>query len=304
MCKIETSYHANGKLLLTGEYYVLEGALALALPTVLGQSMQVQPTDDKLLNWSSLDHEGKEWFRAQFHLTDLEIQHSSDSALSDRLRTLFKAIQTQNSDFWGTLIGTRIETRLDFPRNWGLGTSSTLVANLAAWSSTNPYKLLAATFGGSGYDIACATAEGPLLYTIEPKVAKANFNPSFKEALYFVYLGKKQNSREGIARFRKKEKKPERLNRISEISRAIETVERLEAFDQLIQEHEQIIAQTIDLPLAKDLYFKDFWGQIKSLGAWGGDFVLATSVKTPAETVAYFNERGFTTVLRYNELIK
>lgn len=304
MYKIETTYHANGKLLLTGEYYVLEGAVALALPTVLGQSMQVQPSNDKLLNWSSLDHEGQEWFRAQLDLTDLQVLHSSDLALSDRLLELFKAIQIQNPSFWGTLKGARIETRLDFPRNWGLGTSSTLVANLAAWSSTNPYKLLAATFGGSGYDIACATAESPLFYTVEPKAAKANFNPSFKEALYFVYLGKKQNSREGIARFRKKEKKLEHLKRISEISQAIEKVESLEAFDQLIQEHEQLIAQTIDLPRAKDLYFQDFWGQIKSLGAWGGDFVLATSVKTAQETIEYFNERGFPTVLSYKELIK
>ena len=291
-------------MLLTGEYYVLEGATALALPTVLGQSMQVRLSEGQLLHWSSMDHEGKEWFNSQFRLSDLKLQHTSDPALSSRLEQLFKAVQLQNPNFFGTLAGAHIETHLDFPRNWGLGTSSTLIANLAAWSATDPYQLLAATFGGSGYDIACATEEGPLFYTTEPSVAKANFNPPFSEELYFVYLGKKQNSREGIARFKEKRKDRQSLMRISEISKAIEQVDTLEEFNQLIQEHEQIIAKTIDLPLAKDLYFKDFWGQIKSLGAWGGDFVLATSIKTPAETAAYFNERGFTTVLRYKELIK
>ena len=55
--------------------------------------------------------------------------------------------------------------------------------------------------------------------------------------------------------------------------------------------------------MAKDLHFKDYWGIIKSLGAWGGDFVLATSTESPEKTKAYFNERGFEIVLPYRELI-
>ena len=38
-----TTFNAHGKLLLTGEYFVLDGALALALPCKLGQSMSIQP---------------------------------------------------------------------------------------------------------------------------------------------------------------------------------------------------------------------------------------------------------------------
>ena len=34
-------FHANGKLLLTGEYAVLDGAKAIGLPTKRGQSLQI-----------------------------------------------------------------------------------------------------------------------------------------------------------------------------------------------------------------------------------------------------------------------
>ena len=35
-------YHSHGKFLLTSEYLVLKGALALAIPLKLGQSMSVE----------------------------------------------------------------------------------------------------------------------------------------------------------------------------------------------------------------------------------------------------------------------
>jgi mevalonate kinase len=37
-------FYAPGKLLITGEYAVLDGAWALALPTRLGQTLTVTPT--------------------------------------------------------------------------------------------------------------------------------------------------------------------------------------------------------------------------------------------------------------------
>ena len=57
-------FYGHGKLLLTGEYFVMDGALALALPTTVGQSMKVKyrhsykPT----LNWKSYNHAGAVWF--------------------------------------------------------------------------------------------------------------------------------------------------------------------------------------------------------------------------------------------------
>ena len=54
----ESLYTAHGKLLLTGEYAVMDGALALALPTQLGQRMSVRPTDKKEVFFRSLTSEG------------------------------------------------------------------------------------------------------------------------------------------------------------------------------------------------------------------------------------------------------
>ena len=53
----------------------------------------------------------------------------------------------------------------------------------------------------------------------------------------------------------------------------------------------------------KNKIFPDFWGAIKSLGAWGGDFVLATSSKDEATTKDYFNSKGYHTVLLFSELV-
>ena len=36
------TFYSNGKLLITGEYVVLDGAKALALPTKFGQSLVVK----------------------------------------------------------------------------------------------------------------------------------------------------------------------------------------------------------------------------------------------------------------------
>jgi mevalonate kinase len=66
--------------------------------------------------------------------------------------------------------------------------------------------LLAKTFGGSGYDIACATAKSAITYQLTTHCSRLtnaiDFNPTFKGYLYFVHLGKKQNSREGIQHYR------------------------------------------------------------------------------------------------------
>jgi len=43
---------------------------------------------------------------------------------------------------------------------------------------------------------------------------------------------------------------------------------------------------------------------VKSLGAWGGDFVLVTSNRPEEETRNYFNEKGLEVFLRYDEIIK
>ncbi len=49
--------------------------------------------------------------------------------------------------------------------------------------------------------------------------------------------------------------------------------------------------------------FSDYWGEVKSLGAWGGDFVLVTSKKPIEETREYFLNKGNDVFIPYAELI-
>ena len=67
----------------------------------------------------------------------------------------------------------------------------------------------------------------------------------------------------------------------------------------MIDEHEAITGQYIQSETVKNKYFSDYEGSIKSLGAWGGDFILATR-----KNKKYFFEKGFDTIFSYSEIIK
>ncbi|NJN33399.1 MAG: hypothetical protein HC817_03240 [Saprospiraceae bacterium] len=172
----------------------------------------------------------------------------------------------------------------------------------------NPFQLLEKTFGGSGYDLACAGASTALLFDRKkgsPSWKEVHFLPPYAEQLFFIYLGKKQNSREGIAHYRAKAAKlpPQYFDQISALSEAFLTEKELKYAEKIILEHEHLIANIIELPRAKTLFFADFWGEIKSLGAWGGDFILATTDRSAAKTREYFYQKGFSTVLSFEEMI-
>ncbi|MBK8672865.1 MAG: hypothetical protein IPN93_07720 [Bacteroidetes bacterium] len=74
-------------------------------------------------------------------------------------------------------------------------------------------------------------------------------------------------------------------------------------FCAAIEKHEEIISTYLGIEKIKSLYFSDFFGSIKSLGAWGGDFVMAVSEKNEKETKAYFNKKGYSTILKWNEMV-
>ncbi|MBK8490109.1 MAG: GHMP kinase [Saprospirales bacterium] len=298
---------ANGKLLLSGEYFVLDGAVALALPTVPGQTMRITEEGiEGLLRWTSIDSDGKPWFEGDFELPGLSYIKGTHEDIGQRIQQILEAICTLSPTFLLNQTCLTIETRLEFSRLWGLGSSSTLIYLLAQWAGVNPFQLLKSTFGGSGYDIAAAGQAGPFLYRVgnPPEVTPCAFQPPFASQLYFVYLGQKQDSREGIHRYRERQPVDQSLiDQVSALTHSFLTCRELTEFDQLIRTHEVLLSDFLDLPRARDLYFSDFWGEIKSLGAWGGDFVLATSARSETETQAYFNESGFSVFLPYRQLI-
>ncbi|MEO6348828.1 MAG: GYDIA family GHMP kinase [Aquaticitalea sp.] len=300
------TFYSNGKLLLTGEYVVLDGALSLGIPTNLGQSLKVELIEEPKINWKSLDENGTVWFEAEFLIAEI-LSNSSKSGdeIWDRLTQILKEAKKINPQFLVGKNGFQIVSKMDFPKNWGLGTSSTLINNIANWADVNAFELLSKTFGGSGYDIACAQHDFPITYQLKsgaPEIKEVAFNPTFKNDLYFLYLNKKQNSRNGIAHY--KSNKTDISKEISDINQiTIELIycSNLNDFQKLMDAHEHIISKIIKQQPIKELLFADFKGSIKSLGAWGGDFVLVASEENPSE---YFKSKGFNTILSYEQLIK
>ena len=308
---MQTSYYGSGKLLLSGEYYVLDGALALALPTKHGQALKVTygASEHKIIHWKSYDNKGEVWFEAIF---DIETFQCLEEYVSKKSLILQKILQVSRRMASGFLKGREyvlVETYLEFPRLWGLGTSSTLIHNVAKWAGINPFALLKKTMGGSGYDVACAESDGPILYEVSensPKTRIVEFNPPFRNNLYFVYLGKKQSSAEGIEYYQNTLQKHKNtlVNKLTAITKQILEATGLIEFEKLIGEHEEVIASSLQLERVKEKLFSDYWGEVKSLGAWGGDFVLVTSNKSLAKTKKYFNQKGLFTFLTYDEMIK
>jgi len=305
-------FYSNGKLLLTGEYFVLDGAKSLAVPTTCGQNLTVELIKEPQLIWKSFTNTGECWLEAIFDLPKLRLisadfksnEDGGNDTLAEDLGEILIATNKLNNSFLNSESGFLVKTNLTFPKNWGLGTSSTLINNLANWAIINPYELLENTFGGSGYDIACAQNNSPILYTKNnsiPIVEEVDFNPIFKEKLYFVYLNKKQNSREGIKLFKAlKGNLTSEILQISELTDTFVKCSNLNDFEKLLFEHEQLVSKTIQLKTVQEELFSDYFGQTKSLGAWGGDFILATG---NSDSPNYFNKKGFQTVIPYQDLI-
>ena len=323
MSYMNKHYHSHGKFLLTGEYLVLKGALALALPLKLGQSFEVEQleTNNEQIQWKAWRPEGR-WFSVTLNRENLVNFSTDDPDKAMRLCQILHAVKLLNPKaFEGNDL--KFTTRLDFDPNWGLGSSSTLIANLARWANVNPYELLKLTFGGSGYDLACATAEQPIYYQLAdldcfvprndakrqsestPMVEIVDFNPTFAEHLFFVYQGQKQSSSKEIKAFLGKANPTDLQNDIeavSEISRAVPKCESLDEFAMLLQCHERIIARCIGQePVQKR--FPDFEGVLKSLGAWGGDFILAATGWDETQVKEYFKRKGLEVVFGYKEIV-
>ncbi|WP_047550891.1 GYDIA family GHMP kinase [Psychroserpens sp. Hel_I_66] len=301
------SFYGQGKLLLTAEYVVLDGAKALAVPSNYGQSLQIEKGEIGKLKWTSFDELQNVWFESEFGLQNNEIlkQDKNDDPVSNRLLQILNTAKQLNSTFLADLDGYTITTKLSFPKNWGLGTSSTLISNVASWAKINPYQLLEATFGGSGYDIACARALKSLTFQLkgnEQIINTVDFSPVFKDHIYFVHLNQKQNSRDGIKQYRLNTSDlSSTISEINNITDCMIECESLIDFQKLMDQHELLISEVIKQKPVKKMLFSDFKGSIKSLGAWGGDFVMIASEDDPT---TYFKSKGYHTILTFSKMVK
>ena len=294
------SFHSNGKLLISGEYLVLDGALSLALPCKFGQYLNFTEDSNGTLEWISKDMNDIIWFTAYFEAKTLKVLKTSNYNTVKWVKKILEFCN-KNSLTNKNLQG-KIECKLEFPNNWGLGSSSTLLNNLASLYEINPYDLHFSTTNGSGYDIACAGSNSALTYQVIeniPQVKKMDWSPVFKDEILFIFLKKKQKSNLEVKRFKELKKDPDLISRISSITKEIIYSKTIEEFEHLLDEHEAITGQYIQSETVKSKYFSDYEGSVKSLGAWGGDFVLATR-----KNKNYFLDKGFDTILSFSEIIK
>ena len=297
-------FFSHGKLLLTSEYMILDGALALAIPTQFGQKLTIQEIEDaqSLIIWESLC-QNQLWVKTKINYKNWKILESNltDSALF--IMNIIKEIQKLSSDKFKKNTSYLIKSNLEFPQNFGLGSSSTLLTNLAKWAKINPFELNKNILGGSGYDIAVAQNSSAILYQVKDKIRhieNINFSPKFKNELLFIHLNQKQNSREGIKLYHSKNKSQQLIQEFSEITKSIVQCNDINNFSELMNLHEKKLSQFLGLKTAKEIYFPDCPVFIKSLGAWGGDFIMSRKFNGYQK---YFKEKGFESIFTWQDLI-
>lgn len=300
-------FHANGKLLLTGEYLVIDGAAALALPLSLGQSLVVEKLQTPTLEWVASDINGV-WFECDFSLSGFEIIKSTNHEIAFNLQNLLQKAAILN-EAHPIREGLAVTTHLNFDRLFGLGSSSTLISLVADLFGTDKYKLHRMISGGSGYDVACASYNHPIIFQRnsqdEAVIKPLNFKPSFSEQICFVYLGHKQDTNKEISKYNSVDKSniKQEIIQISDLTQKIAQVKDLTTFVSLIDLHEEITGRVLGRKGIKESKFGNFEGSIKSLGAWGGDFILAISASGEAYIKSYFAQYNIHTVLNFNNLI-
>ncbi|MEM7163041.1 MAG: GYDIA family GHMP kinase [Bacteroidota bacterium] len=306
------TFSSPGKLLLTGEYLVLKGAQSIGLKCQFQQDLEIEKNTEEHYSWQALDPSGETWIDIKFHdrngAFEVFDDYGSQAISKEKLRTLFALlhqVRKQRPDLFASHLS--FKSHLTFEREWGLGSSSTLIANLAKWSGADPFELSDNSFGGSAYDVAVGMANQHILYCIEEDerhVQNINFNPQFRENIFFVHLNEKRNSRAAIQAFYKEIGSLELqhyIDTLSAISHEVISASALEEFEDALFEHETILSKILKEKTVKERLFSDYRGGIcKSLGAWGGDFILATGNK---ENWAYFREKGYNQIMAFDELI-
>ena len=273
-------FKSHGKLLLTGEYLVLKGAEALCIPTNFYQTLNVKKSKKSFLHWKSYNHSNNLWIEAKLNACDLKIL-SEENKETLFLQSLLENARKINPEFLNCESGYNIESKMNFNKNWGLGSSSTLINNISQWADINPFNLLWSVSNGSAYDIASSLSNGPIIYKLinnKPIYDLIEFKPLFHQNLFFVYM-----------------------NTISSITNKMIKCENLESFKNLIFEHEKTLSKTLKKEMVKEIFFNDYRGEVKSLGAWGGDFILAAG---PKDSKKYFEEKGFKTIFSFNDMLK
>jgi mevalonate kinase len=289
------SFFAHGKLLLTSEYVVLDGVPALAVPTVLGQRLEAtEAAGSSFLHWTALDSNGRVWLDGILERTE-----GGWKASDEALEPVAHLLNASEKISQRTLPGGQVRTQLEFPSNYGWGSSSTLISLVAQWQEIDALPLHFATQNGSGYDAVCATAAGPLWYrktadqTADWESTSLAHWPH--DSLYLVHLGHKQQSAADVVRYRALAPSSSDLDGVEYAARALFEATSFDTWGHAARVHETRMAALLGRTPVSEGALKGYPHASKSLGAWGGDFVLVQVANT--SDLHWFKDRGFSTVL-------
>lgn len=294
------NYRANGKLLLTSEYAITQGAKGLAIPTTKGQSLRVdsQNIDDAII-WESLAYDGTTWFSARLMPRTLEVIESTDADIAARLVENLQVV-LKNTNLLKE--PKRFTTQLEFPNEWGLGSSSTFTSLLAQCAGVNALQHFRTVHGGSGYDLACATADGPILYQLQDEegiVRPATIDFDFTDDLGFVYLGNKQLTSESLNLVQRKPFSLAQIQTFNDLTDAFLIAANVDDLERVIEEHESILSEHLGLPKVKEKHFSSYPGAAKSLGGWGGDFAMVTRFTSSRK---WLKDNGYKVIFPFKSL--
>jgi len=116
-----------------------------------------------------------------------------------------------------------------------------------------------------------------------------------------LYLNQKQSSKTAITHYLNKQVKVgQNISAINQLTSQIVQTQNVTDFALLLEKHEVLLSKILEVQTVKEAYFSDFKGIVKSLGAWGGDFVLVVSKENPK---AYFESKGFSTLLPFADMV-
>lgn len=300
-------FQAHGKLLISSEYMVLFGSKALAIPLKQGQSLhKIRSENRGVFTWNAW-YGDKRWFGATFDTSHLDILDSTDFKTAGYLQQMLLASIELDPSFKRELFEWDVDTYLDFSPDWGFGSSSTLIALLARWSEINPLDLHFMISEGSGYDVACAIADGPITYRLRdhgPHYQHVDFDPSFSDQLYFAWLGSKLPTASHLAGIAEKINPDfETIRWFSSMTDAMIKAPDLVTFQELMEKHEERLSSIIGLERVSTTRFPGLPGKVKSLGAWGGDYVMIASNTDAKELHDYLNKRDINVIFGFNDLV-
>jgi len=300
------TYYSNGKLMLTGEYLVLKGAVSLAMPVKFGQSLEIHEVPGNCNLIFETEVNGKPWFSAEYNPQTYEIFETTNIQTATFVQRLLYFAQSLNSDFLNNERETKVVTHINFDIDWGLGSSSSLISNIALWANVDPFLLNNSVSKGSGYDIACARSQSAILYQIGngiPKFEKVTLPEVFNQNVYFIYLGRKQSTEQSIQSFEMlKNPTDKEVYEISDITHGFLSVNSAEELIRLSELHEYLISEIIGSQPIKEKLFSDFQGSVRSLGAWGGDFCMAVTAEDSNYVKQYFGQKGYQIIFSYNDI--